>query len=97
MDFAGARRLAEAVMASLSRKFTVPLAILDRYTRESPHYWVFTYNSRAFVDTGDYKHSLRGGGPFLVTRKSGYVFSFGSAHAKGVERSTYGSVDYGRS
>lgn len=41
--------------------------------------WVFGYNSRLFLETGDDSHSLLGNAPYLVRRPDGAVFVTGTA------------------
>jgi hypothetical protein len=35
--------------------------------------WVFYYNSRSFIETGDFQKMLMGNAPILVTREHGKV------------------------
>lgn len=41
--------------------------------------WVFFWNSRAFVESGDLSDALGGNGPYLVDRRDGSVHRFGTA------------------
>jgi Immunity protein 35 len=40
---------------------------------EFPHCWVVGFNARQFVETGDFRHALAGGGPIIVNRRTGAV------------------------
>ncbi len=42
------------------------LIILDEYTRTKRYGWVFIYNSRRFIETGDILYALGGNGPIVV-------------------------------
>jgi hypothetical protein len=81
VEQAEAIRIAEAVVAGFSAKWRVPLVIFAQYTQEKPYGWVFIYNSRKLAETADYRQSLCGGGPLLVTKPNGHVFHFGSARS----------------
>src|SRR5262245_58815365 len=55
------------------------LVIERARTREEPFGWVFFYNSRRFIDSGDPQHSLGGNAPLIVDRDSGAVVPTGTA------------------
>ncbi len=40
---------------------------------EYEHSWVATYNTRAFVETGEPKYMLAGNGPLIINRQSGLL------------------------
>jgi hypothetical protein len=42
--------------------------------------WVFIYGTKEFVETGDVKHVLVGGGPVIVDRNDGQIYHTGTAH-----------------
>ena len=49
-----ARAIAENHLKSIPTNRDVgPLALIDHATIEKPYAWVFFYNSRRFLDTGD--------------------------------------------
>ena len=41
---------------------------------------MFFFNARAFLETGDLRHSLVGNGPLLVDKRSGALRQAGTAH-----------------
>jgi hypothetical protein len=55
------------------------LVLLDDATIERHWGWVFFYNSRAFIETGDYSEALVGNAPFIVNRMTGGVTLTGTA------------------
>lgn len=55
------------------------IALLEGATREYPRCFVFIYQSKKFVETGDSAEMLVGHGPVLVSREDGRVFETGSA------------------
>lgn len=47
------------------------LVLVDALTREGSTAWLFVYNSRRFVETGDHRYAFVGAGPILVDRTTG--------------------------
>ncbi len=58
-----------------------PLLVVDKHTIERPWGWVFFYNFRRFVETGDYRYAAGGNAPLIVERESGRVLVAGTAHS----------------
>jgi hypothetical protein len=52
--------------------------IVDEGTIEKPYGWVFFYNSRTYLETGDYSYQLAGNGPVIVNKVDGDVQFFGA-------------------
>ena len=53
--------------------------LVEGATREYSRCFVFIYQSKKFVETGDFSEMLAGHGPVLVSREDGRVFETGSA------------------
>ena len=51
----------------------------EQITIERPFSWVFFYNSRAFLETGDDLYALIGNSPTIVDRHDGSIHVKGSA------------------
>ncbi|MCL2779532.1 MAG: YrhB family protein [Polyangiaceae bacterium] len=49
------------------------VAILDSETIEKPYGWIFFFNSRRYVETGNMMHSFFGYGPVVVIAKTGEI------------------------
>ena len=49
-------------------------------TIQTERYWVFFYNTLAFLQTGDLRDCLTGNGPLLVDKGSGVLRQAGTAH-----------------
>lgn len=75
-----ARRIAEAYLAAEAAGAGVELAIVETETLERPFGWVFFYNTRRFLETGDEMASAVGNAPFIVDRRSGRVDVAGTSH-----------------
>jgi hypothetical protein len=54
------------------------LVVLDTPVMRKPYGWVFFYQSRRYLDTGDFRHQLVGNGPVVVC-DDGTVHPLGSA------------------
>jgi len=63
--------------------------VLDDETIERPWGWVFFYNSRRFVETGDVRSCLGGNAPLIVERTSGRLLETGTAQDIGFYLSNY--------
>jgi hypothetical protein len=53
--------------------------ILDHHTIERSWGWVFCYDSRKYLETGDDRFLVAGNAPFIVRRIDGAVFITGTA------------------
>lgn len=59
--------------------FVDPFVVVEKSTIEKPFGWVFFYNSKRFVETGESRYRLAGNGPIIVNKHNGSVEFFGSA------------------
>jgi hypothetical protein len=55
-----------------------PCMVVETKTIEKPYGWVFFYNSKKYLDTGNFRFRLAGNGPVIVNKRSGAVEFFGS-------------------
>ncbi|OLU16550.1 hypothetical protein BVH01_08125 [Pseudomonas sp. PA1(2017)] len=60
----------------LSRAST---SLVVTHYEESPEGWLFCFNSKEYVDTGDFSSQLVGDGPVLVDKDTGEMHFFGTA------------------
>ena len=75
-----AQAVAENHLQTLSARSGHDLVLHGEYTREEDFGWVFFFNTRAYVETGDINDALGGNGPLLVDAKSGKLLEAGTAH-----------------
>lgn len=68
-----ARTLAAREVAALESRIRVPLVIDDTATRDDGWCWLFFYNSRAYLETGNFSDALAGNGPLVVEKATGTV------------------------
>ena len=69
-------------MAKIRANWSVPgdePAIADNHTREEVFGWVFFYNSKRFLETGEFLRRLAGNGPVIVDGLTGEVSMLGTA------------------
>lgn len=72
-----ARRVAQATLAIIQEmpgNTTLDLVLISALVKESPLAWVFPFNTREYVQTGDVKAMAIGIGPILVNRETGLPF-----------------------
>lgn len=75
---ADCRSLAEQHLARIAQQCGEGLVLLAR-PFETPATLAYTYQTSAFLATGDYTHALAGNGPILVSKLSGAVEVAGTA------------------
>ena len=72
IDLRGARQLAEQELEPL-RTPEDDLIFLDDMTEDVPEGWVFFWDDRRHVETGEMKYAQVGGGPIFVSRSGDLV------------------------
>lgn len=55
------------------------IAIIESETVEKPYGWIFFYNSRRYLESGDLMCSLVGQGPVVVVAATSEIIELGSA------------------
>lgn len=60
------------------------VSIIESWTIEKPYGWIFFYNSRRYVETGELLYSLVGQGPVVVVFDRREIFELGSAYPSDV-------------
>jgi len=58
----------------------IELVILEDLTQEHDFGWVFFYNSKTYLESGDFRDTLAGNVPLIVDRKRGQIHITGTAH-----------------
>jgi Immunity protein 35 len=53
------------------------LIIVDKATIEKPYGWIFSYDSKKFLESGDFTYSLLGNGPVVVDKETMEVKELG--------------------
>lgn len=78
IPFDRAEELAEEMVAALGAACGDEFSLIYEKTIEVAEGWVFFYNSREFIETGDFISALAGNGPIFVDR-SGAIRQLPSA------------------
>ena len=71
----------ESVNNELRRRCQIPgdsYVIVENLTIEKPFGWVFFYNSKRYLETGNIGDAIAGNGPVFVNRLNGIVEFCGS-------------------
>ena len=74
-----ARRLVEIYLAEVPRKSPNELSVMDEHTIETDFGWVFFWNSKKYLQTGDLAHALAGNAPLIVDRRDGSLHETSTA------------------
>jgi hypothetical protein len=51
--------------------------IIDDVTIEKEYGWIFSYNSKKYIETDDFSYCIVGNGPIVVNKESGLVEELG--------------------
>ncbi|WP_174422337.1 YrhB domain-containing protein [Burkholderia diffusa] len=62
-----------------STEFTGGYVVVEGKTIEKRYGWVFVFNSKKYLETGNIIFSLGGNGPIVVERESGQLHQLGAA------------------
>jgi hypothetical protein len=81
IDKETARKLAYKYLNSTNPHVKDEIIIRDEYTIEKEYGWIFRYNTKTYIETGDYGKSLIGGGPLIVEKSDGSLEMLGSAYS----------------
>ncbi|MBC7921872.1 MAG: hypothetical protein H7Z75_12385 [Ferruginibacter sp.] len=68
-----AREIALVTIAESARKTGYDLIIMEKAIVEKEFAWVFPFNTREYIETGNIKKMTVGNGPVVVNRRTGAV------------------------
>ncbi|MDA8021082.1 MAG: YrhB family protein [Thermoanaerobaculia bacterium] len=66
-------------LKGMSEELGIALAVLEDSTREYSFGWVFFYQSKAYMQTGELSDLLAGNAPIIVDRRDGSLVTTGTA------------------
>lgn len=76
-----AQSLVEAELERAKDKFSpIDCVVVAEETIEKSWGWVFFYQSKTYVETGDFRNMLVGNAPIIVNRNTGQLSHTGTAH-----------------
>jgi hypothetical protein len=76
-----ANAVASNYVAAMEKRSGVALIIVDELTMERDFGWVYFYNSKLFIETGDPAYAGGGNAPIIIDRVSGQLHETGTARA----------------
>ena len=74
-----AKQLVQSQLDSQVTEMDCGAAVIDSATLERPFGWVFFYQSKEYLLTGNYSAQLAGNAPLIVNRHTGQVIATGTA------------------
>ncbi len=76
-----AQKLVENELAKIQNPYdSIECVVLVSETIEKEWGWVFFYQDKKFVETGDFQYMLGGNAPYIVNRKTGELVLTGTAY-----------------
>ena len=75
-----AKNIVENRLSAAHEAAEPEVVIVDSATIERSFGWAFFYESRLYLQTGEFMHRLVGNAPIIVNRYTGEVVSTGTAH-----------------
>lgn len=72
--------IAEEHLASRSIKIGKELQLMKERTQEFEYGWVFFYQSKKYLETGNVYYMLGGNSPFIINRNDASMEVTGTAH-----------------
>jgi hypothetical protein len=57
------------------------LTIIDNATIEKPYAWIFFYNSKQFIETGNIMDALGGNAPLFISKFTGHIATFATGQS----------------
>jgi hypothetical protein len=79
IDTDSAKQIAWKYVQQLQQPPEDRIVLMEEHTQEEDFGWVFFYNSKAFIETGEFRYMLGGNAPIIVSRESGAVHVTGTA------------------
>ncbi len=74
------KKIALGYLKNLSKINNIEFILLENETILEDEFYVFFYDSKEFIDTGDSKYILAGNSPIIISKKDGEVFETGTAY-----------------
>ena len=80
INFEQAKAIVRGYLDKLDISTGEPSAIVDKATIVRPDGWVFFYNSKAYLETGDVRDMFAGNAPVIVSKDEGTLYETGTAY-----------------
>lgn len=85
-----AEAVAKQYLIDLQREIGSPVQITK--TQEASFGWVFFYQSKDYIETGNLSSMLAGNAPFIIDQETGSVHVLGTAHPADVYIKEYAQL-----
>ncbi len=80
IDLETAKKIVQEDLDSIRKYEDDRFVIIDEATIEKSYGWIFFFNSKKFLETGDFLYALGGNGPIAVEKETGQLHKLGTAH-----------------
>jgi len=81
MNREDAQKLVEDELDNTKDKYNpIDCVVLEEETIEKEWGWVFFYQSKAYLESGDFRDMLGGNAPIIINRNTGNLKHTGTAH-----------------
>ena len=75
-----AEHVAHEYLKAREREAGLELVLIEQQTLERNFGWVFFYDTKRHLETGDFRHALAGNAPIVVTKADGRIHETGTAY-----------------
>lgn len=79
VDIHKAKIIVSERLAELEASVGEPLGLMEEKTLEKGFGWVFFYNTKRYLETGEFTYMLAGNAPFIVDKRDGSLHETGTA------------------
>lgn len=76
-----AKKIVYEYLARMELEAGEQFEIIDSETIEKKFGWVFFYNSKKYIETGDFRYMLAGNVPFIIDKVDGSLHETGTAES----------------
>jgi Immunity protein 35 len=76
-----AMRIVNNKLDLLKAEIGADMVVIENATIEKNLYWVFFYNSKAYLEEGNLSSALAGNSPLIVDKIDGSIHQTGTAHS----------------
>ncbi len=81
INYEQALKMALAKLSELSNSSGKEIILINDQTLTTEYGWIFFYNSKAYLETGNWKKSILGHAPFIINKDNSEITFLGTAHS----------------
>lgn len=75
-----AKKSAEHYLFNMGKNIGLDLMLANNYTKDNGDFYVFIYNTKEFIETGNISSALTGNSPLFIDKNSGKIYESGTAY-----------------